>query len=105
MTQQVKANGSGRKELFSQITQALSEISDLARQVFVLAHYRGLSDSRIAAELGIRTREIPLLRKYAEERICQKLVPSIPSRICAEPGSHNHKAGSHVDKTASLSVA
>ena len=98
MTQQVEANGSGREELFSQITQALSEISDLPRRVFVLAHYRGLSNSRIADELGVRRREIPPLRRYAEERICQKLMPSIPSRTRSEPGSH-------ADKTVSLSVA
>ena len=48
-----KSERLNRDELFSQIREALSEISDLPRRVFVLAHYRGLPDSRIAVAVGV----------------------------------------------------
>ena len=85
MTKSEKLNSLKRDELFSQITEALSEISDLPRRVFVLAHYRGFPDSRIAAEVGVETWEIPLLRRYAEATICQRLSTPIPFRARTEP--------------------
>ena len=89
-----KPNGLNRDELFSQITQALSEIADLPRRVFVLAHYRGLTDSRIAADVGVETWEVPLLRKDAEATICQRLSSSIQFRTRTEP-RRNGRASSH----------
>ena len=104
MTKPEESNGLDREELFSQITEALSEISDLPRRVFVLAHYRGLPNSWIAAEVGVETWEVPLLRQHAEETICQKLLSSIPFRAWAEPGSRNRKAPSQRDSVASLTL-
>ncbi len=103
MTKSEKWNRLNRDELFSRITEALSEIADLPRRVFVLAHYRGLPDSRIAAEVGVETWEVPLLRRDAEETICQKLSPSIPFRARTETRS-DRKAPSRATALANLTL-
>ncbi len=95
-----KSERLNRDELFSQIREALSEISDLPRRVFVLAHYRGLPDSRIAVAVGVETWEVPLLRRDAEETICHRLSSSIRFRTRTEP-RRNRRAPSH-DSVASL---
>ena len=105
MTKSEKSNGLNRDELFSQIREALSEISDLPRRVFVLAHYRGLPDSRIAAEMGLETWEVPLLRRDAEETICHRLSPSIPSRAWPEPRSRDRRVPTRHNSVVSLTLS
>ncbi len=97
-------NRLNRDELFSQIREALGEISDLPRRVFVLAHYRGLPDSRIAAELGLETWEVPLLRRDAEETIGQKFSSSIPFRAWAKPSLRDRKAPLPPNSVVSLTL-
>ena len=66
-----------RDQLFQQIIEALNQMPDLMRQVFILSHYQEVSPDDIASKIGVKKEEIPFLLKCAEDLLYQKLQPTL----------------------------
>ncbi len=66
-----------RDQLFQQIIEALNQMPDLMRQVFILSHYQEVSPDDIASKIGVKEEEIPFLLKCAEDLLYQKLQPTL----------------------------
>ena len=63
------AKGPNREMLFQGIVSRLNKMPALLRQVFVLHHYHGYSDTEIARLTGLKEKHIPALLQSAEELV------------------------------------
>ncbi|MGH9339260.1 MAG: RNA polymerase sigma factor [Acidobacteriota bacterium] len=62
-----------REKVFDGILEALEEMPEELRQMFVLGHYRGLSATQIAQEIGQEQQKVETLLRRADEFLYKKL--------------------------------
>ena len=74
----LKLNSLEREKLFDRIIEALNEIPNLLRQVFIFSHYQGLSPDEIATKVGMKQHDISFLLRRANSLFYEKLRPFIP---------------------------
>ncbi len=79
---------SEREKLFDRLIEALNEIPNLPRQVFILSHYQGLSFEEIATRIGVEQQDVRFLLKRANTFFYDKLGPLVPR----EEGRKLHRA-------------
>lgn len=73
-----------REELFEKIVDTLGEMPDSLRDVFALSHYRGLSVSEIAVELGRTEEEVRCLLEKANEFFSEQLSSQSATNVASE---------------------